>query len=188
MARWAPLALVEPDPTPYRLAGFRMPWYRLGWKLPTAVRWPPQPSPVYSWKGQTMTRAEDVSGGGPLAERHAVVIAGGGPTGLMLAGELALAGVDVAIVERRTSQDLDASRGGGLHARTIEVLDQRGIVDRFLAEGQAMQVQGFSMIPWTSATSPPATTTGLRCGSARSSPSWRAGSPSWTCRSTADAR
>ncbi|HSJ46721.1 MAG TPA: FAD-dependent monooxygenase [Euzebyales bacterium] len=94
-----------------------------------------------------MTRAEDVSGGGPLAERHAVVIAGGGPTGLMLAGELALAGVDVAIVERRTSQDLDASRGGGLHARTIEVLDQRGIADRFLAEGQAMQVQGFSMIP-----------------------------------------
>jgi len=94
-----------------------------------------------------MTRAEDVAGGGPLAERHAVVIAGGGPTGLMLAGELALAGVDVAIVERRTSQDLDSSRGGGLHARTIEVLDQRGIADRFLAEGQAMQVQGFSMIP-----------------------------------------
>ena len=39
---------------------------------------------------------------------HAVVIAGGGPTGMMLAGELALAGVDVAIVERRDSQDLDA--------------------------------------------------------------------------------
>ena len=94
-----------------------------------------------------MTRAEDVPGGGPLAERHAVVIAGGGPTGLMLAGELALAGVDVAIVERRTSQDLDGSRGGGLHARTIEVLDQRGIADRFLAAGEAMQVQGFSMIP-----------------------------------------
>jgi len=46
-----------------------------------------------------------------LAE-HAVVIAGGGPTGLMLAGELALAGIDVVIVERRASQDLDGSRGG----------------------------------------------------------------------------
>src|SRR6476659_1561346 len=67
---------------------------------------------------------------------HAVVIAGGGPTGLMLAGELALAGVDVAIVERRTSQDLDGSRAGGLHSRTIEVLDQRGIAERFLSEGK----------------------------------------------------
>jgi 3-(3-hydroxy-phenyl)propionate hydroxylase len=78
---------------------------------------------------------------------HAVVIAGGGPTGLMLAGELALAGVDDVIVERRASQDLDGSRSGGLHSRTIEVLDQRGIADRFLAEGQAMQVQGFAGIP-----------------------------------------
>ena len=78
---------------------------------------------------------------------HAVVIAGGGPTGLMLAGELALAGVDVVIVERRASQDLEGSRAGGLHSRTIEVLDQRGIADRFLAEGQAMQVQAFAGIP-----------------------------------------
>ena len=76
-----------------------------------------------------------------------VVIAGGGPTGLMLAGELALAGVDVAIVERRVSQDLDGSRAGGLHSRTIEVLDQRGIADRFLSQGQVMQVQGFAWIP-----------------------------------------
>jgi 3-(3-hydroxy-phenyl)propionate hydroxylase len=78
---------------------------------------------------------------------HAVVIAGGGPTGLMLAGELALAGIDVVIVERRASQDLDGSRAGGLHARTIEVLDQRGIADRFLAAGQTMQIQGFAGIP-----------------------------------------
>ncbi|MEO7330780.1 MAG: FAD-dependent monooxygenase, partial [Minicystis sp.] len=74
---------------------------------------------------------------------HVVVIAGGGPTGLMLAGELALAGVDVAIVERRASQDLAGSRAGGLHARTLEVFDQRGIVDRFLAEGKVAQVAGF---------------------------------------------
>ncbi|MDQ3681415.1 MAG: FAD-dependent monooxygenase [Actinomycetota bacterium] len=78
---------------------------------------------------------------------HAVVIAGGGPTGLMLAGELALAGIDVVIVERRASQDLDGSRGGGLHSRTIEVLDQRGIAERFLSAGQVVQVQGFALIP-----------------------------------------
>jgi 2-polyprenyl-6-methoxyphenol hydroxylase-like FAD-dependent oxidoreductase len=78
---------------------------------------------------------------------HAVVIAGGGPTGLMLAGELALAGVDVAVVERRADQRLTGSRAGGLHARTIEVLDQRGIADRFLSEGQVAQVAGFAGIP-----------------------------------------
>ena len=76
---------------------------------------------------------------------HAVVIAGGGPTGLMLAGELALAGIDVAIVERRASQDLPGSRAGGLSSRTIEVFDQRGIADRFLAEGQVAQVAGFAV-------------------------------------------
>lgn len=77
---------------------------------------------------------------------HAVVIAGGGPTGLMLAGELALCGVDVAIVERRASQDLIGSRAGGLHSRTIEILDQRGIADRFLSRGQVMQVAGYAQI------------------------------------------
>ncbi len=82
----------------------------------------------------------------PVAE-HAVVVAGGGPTGLMLAGELALAGVDVAIVERRASQDLIGSRAGGLHSRAIEILDQRGIADRFLSQGQIAQVAGFGMIP-----------------------------------------
>src|SRR5438876_1620680 len=77
---------------------------------------------------------------------HAVVIAGGGPTGMMLAGELALAGVDVAIVARRASADLAGSRAGGLHSRTIEILDQRGIADRFLSEGQKAQVAGFAGI------------------------------------------
>ncbi|HEX3089655.1 MAG TPA: FAD-dependent monooxygenase, partial [Ilumatobacteraceae bacterium] len=68
---------------------------------------------------------------------HAVVIAGGGPTGMMLAAELKLAGVDVVIVERRASQDLDGSRAGGLHARTVEVLDQRGVAERFISAGTA---------------------------------------------------
>ena len=86
---------------------------------------------------------------------HAVVIAGGGPTGLMLAGELALAGVDVAIVEP-PNQELDGSRAGGLHARTIEVLDQRGIADRFLSQGNCIR-SCTSTFPSTSPTSPPGT-------------------------------
>src|SRR4051794_22984179 len=80
------------------------------------------------------------------ATEHAVVIAGGGPTGLMLAGELALAKVDVAIVERRASQELEGSRAGGLHSRTIEVLDQRGIADRFVSQGQTFPVSSFAHI------------------------------------------
>ena len=81
-----------------------------------------------------------------MADR-AVVVAGGGPTGLMLAGELALAGIDVAIVERRASQELAGTRSRGLHSRTIEVLDQRGIADRFLSEGQVAQVAAFAGTP-----------------------------------------
>jgi 3-(3-hydroxy-phenyl)propionate hydroxylase len=81
----------------------------------------------------------------PTMTEHAVAIAGGGPTGLTLAGELALAGVDVAIVERRASQDLIGSRAGGLHSRAIEVLDQRGIADRFLARGRVYHVVHFRL-------------------------------------------
>ena len=76
---------------------------------------------------------------------HAVVIAGAGPTGLMLAGELALAGVDVAIVERRPDQKLAGARALGISSRTIEVLDQRGIADRFLSAGQVAQITGFAV-------------------------------------------
>jgi 2-polyprenyl-6-methoxyphenol hydroxylase-like FAD-dependent oxidoreductase len=76
---------------------------------------------------------------------HAVVIAGGGPAGMMLAAELALAKVDVAVVERRPDHELVGSRAGGFHSRTIEVLDQRGVADRFLAEGQVAHVATFGM-------------------------------------------
>jgi 2-polyprenyl-6-methoxyphenol hydroxylase-like FAD-dependent oxidoreductase len=62
----------------------------------------------------------------------------------MLAGELSLAGADVVIVERRASQDLDGSRAGGFHSRTIEVLDQRGVADRFLTEGQSHPFVGYA--------------------------------------------
>lgn len=80
------------------------------------------------------------------AAHHAVVIAGGGPTGLMLAAELGLAKADVAIVERRAGQDLTGTRAGGLHARSIEILDQRGVADRFLRAGKLTQLAGFA---WT---------------------------------------
>jgi 3-(3-hydroxy-phenyl)propionate hydroxylase len=73
-----------------------------------------------------------------------VVIVGGGPTGLMSAAELTLAGVDVTILERRPTPELVGSRAGGFHSRTLEILDQRGIVDRFLAEGQVAQAVGFA--------------------------------------------
>lgn len=63
---------------------------------------------------------------------------------MMLAGELALAGVDVAIVERRTNQELDGSRAGGLQPRTVELLDQRGIAERFVSQGQKHPVALFS--------------------------------------------
>jgi 2-polyprenyl-6-methoxyphenol hydroxylase-like FAD-dependent oxidoreductase len=80
-------------------------------------------------------------------KKHEVVIAGGGPTGLMLAGELSLARVDVVIVERRLSQELAGLRAGGLHSRTLEVLDQRGIAERFLSEGKVAQVASFAATP-----------------------------------------
>src|SRR6201996_709481 len=74
---------------------------------------------------------------------QAVVIAGGGPTGMMLAAELALADVEVTLIERRPDHVLIGSRAGGFHARTLEVLDQRGVVDRFLAEGTPAQAAMF---------------------------------------------
>jgi 2-polyprenyl-6-methoxyphenol hydroxylase-like FAD-dependent oxidoreductase len=63
---------------------------------------------------------------------------------MMLAAELALAKVDVAVLERRPDHLLVGSRAGGFHSRTIEVLDQRGVADRFLAEGQVAQVATFA--------------------------------------------
>jgi 2-polyprenyl-6-methoxyphenol hydroxylase-like FAD-dependent oxidoreductase len=81
----------------------------------------------------------------PTPNTHSVIIAGGGPTGLMLAAELALARVDVAIVERRQSQDLAGSRAGGLHARTIEVLDQRGVAEQFVSQGRVVRVMPSGM-------------------------------------------
>ena len=73
-----------------------------------------------------------------------VIVVGSGPAGMMLAGELALAGVDATVVERRTTSELAGSRAGGFHSRTIEILDSRGIADRFLSEGQIVQTARFA--------------------------------------------
>lgn len=78
---------------------------------------------------------------------HAVVIAGGGPTGLMLAAELALVGIDVAIVEHRANQDVVGVRALGLHARSVEVLDQRGVAERFFSQGKTYPVVHFGENP-----------------------------------------
>ncbi len=85
----------------------------------------------------------DEGDGRAATAEHEVVIAGGGPAGMMLAAELALAKVDVAVVERRPHHVLVGSRAGGFHSRTIEILDQRGVADRFLEEGQTAQAAMF---------------------------------------------
>lgn len=79
---------------------------------------------------------------------HTVVIVGAGPTGMMLGAELKLAGVDVALIERRATPELSGARAGGrgLHTRTLEIFDMRGIAERFLSEGQKVQSLGFNMV------------------------------------------
>jgi 2-polyprenyl-6-methoxyphenol hydroxylase-like FAD-dependent oxidoreductase len=71
-----------------------------------------------------------------------VIVAGGGPTGLMLAGELRLHGVHVLVLEK-DGEPTRIVRSLGLHARSIEVMDQRGLLGRFLALGQRYEVGGF---------------------------------------------
>src|ERR1700744_525207 len=74
---------------------------------------------------------------------HDVVIVGGGPTGMMLAAERALAGVRAPVLERRPNQEFDGSRAGGLRPGAMELLDQRGAAERFLSEGYTVQIASF---------------------------------------------
>ena len=104
---------------------------------------PPQPRTHGNGGVQCASLISTYPTGSVMMSEHAVVIAGGGPAGMMLAAELALAKVDVVVVERRPDHVLVGSRAGGFHARTIEVLDQRGVADRFLAEGQVAQAAMF---------------------------------------------
>lgn len=70
-----------------------------------------------------------------------VIVVGGGPTGMMLACELRLHGVHVVVLEKLT-EPTGESRGQGLHARSVEVMDQRGLLERFLAVSKKFQVGG----------------------------------------------
>jgi len=71
-----------------------------------------------------------------------VIVAGGGPTGMMLAGELRLHGVHVVVLEKE-AEPTRVVRSLGLHVRSIEVMDQRGLLERFLAHGRQYPVGGF---------------------------------------------
>ena len=119
---------------------------------------------------------------------HEVTVVGGGPTGLMLAGELALAGVDVEVLERRTTAELVGTRARGFHARTIELLDQRGLAGRFLAEGRTAQGMAFAGVPLDVAALPSRTPTRWDSGRAASSASCWGGSRRSVCRSGAGSR
>ena len=109
----------------------------------------PRPKPYARWESRNERAVLDVPDGSVAMSEHAVVIAGGGPAGMMLAAELALAKIDVAIVERRPDHVLAGSRAGGFHARTIEVLDQRGVAERFLARVRSLRPPRSARPCWT---------------------------------------
>jgi 2-polyprenyl-6-methoxyphenol hydroxylase-like FAD-dependent oxidoreductase len=71
-----------------------------------------------------------------------VIVAGGGPTGVMLASELRLQGVDALVLEK-DAEPTRVARALGLHVRSVEVMDQRGLLERFLPLGKQYPVGGF---------------------------------------------
>ncbi|WP_424957111.1 FAD-dependent monooxygenase [Hyphomicrobium sp. 1Nfss2.1] len=77
---------------------------------------------------------------------YAVIVAGGGPTGLMLGAELRLAGIDAVIIEKRADKERVQPGALGLHARTLEVFDQRGIADRFLAAKASARLRRSALV------------------------------------------
>lgn len=89
------------------------------------------------------------SGGAPVTRPGTVVVAGAGPTGLLLAGDLAAAGVDVVVLERRPEGVSNLTRAFGVHARTLEILDARGLADELVDTGQVIrELRLFGAIPF----------------------------------------
>jgi 2-polyprenyl-6-methoxyphenol hydroxylase-like FAD-dependent oxidoreductase len=83
----------------------------------------------------------------PLRGAKPVIVAGAGPTGLMLAYELRRGGVDVLLMDRRADRKVDGSRAAGMQPRTVEILDQRGVAEHFLTEGFPSRLTNFAGIP-----------------------------------------
>lgn len=73
-----------------------------------------------------------------MIEQTTIAIVGAGPTGLLLAGDLARAGVPVTVFERRGTES-NLTRAFGVHARTLEHLDARGLADQVVATGAPIQ-------------------------------------------------
>src|SRR4051794_19065939 len=84
-----------------------------------------------------------------------VVVAGAGPTGLLLAGDLAAAGVAVVVLEKRPKGISNLTRAFGVHARTLELLDARGLADELVLTGQAIrELRLFGAVPFDIGTLP----------------------------------
>lgn len=99
-----------------------------------------------------------------------VIVVGSGPTGLLLAGDLAVAGVPVTVIERRAPGISNLSRAMVLHARTLEQLDARGLADEVEAKGRrSARCASSGISPSTSKSCPPASVTSSSCRSTR----WR---------------
>ena len=75
------------------------------------------------------------------ADHTEVLVAGAGPTGLLLAGDLAASGVPVAVLERRDGES-NLSRAFAVHARTLEQLDARGLADELISTGHRLDRLG----------------------------------------------
>jgi 3-(3-hydroxy-phenyl)propionate hydroxylase len=118
----------------------------------------------------------------------AVAIAGAGPAGLMLAAELTLAGVEVAVLERRPQQEVVGSRARGLHSRTLEILDQRGIAERFVAEGQKHPAAMFAAGTLDLSDFPSRYPYTLGLSQSKSNGCWPSGPASSASRSTTESR
>lgn len=105
-----------------------------------------------------------------------VIVVGAGPTGLLLAGDLATAGIPVTLVEKRPHRTSNLSRAFVLHARTLEQLDARGLADELESKGQTLdRLRLFSRLTVDLTTSPPASTTCSCCRSTRWSGCWSGG-------------
>ncbi|MFF5274805.1 FAD-dependent oxidoreductase [Streptomyces sp. NPDC000133] len=89
-------------------------------------------------KPSTRTNADSTPDVPHDAATADVLVVGAGPTGLLLAGDLAARGLSVTVVERRPRSASNMTRAFAVHARTLEVLDARGLADELLKTGSRL--------------------------------------------------